>query len=395
MTEQWVWHLGGGRMSVPMAAEIKRRGYRLLLTDLNPACACFPLADEFAQISVYDKAANLTYARSLPFKPVAVLTTGTDAGVEVSAVATYFGQPAADTKTAWRVRSKAAVRNSLDALHPQYAIGSPANFTDWDIFPCAVKPDNASGSKGFSVVTHKGQLRAALDKAAATNINSRFVVVEELLIGEDILPEFSDFDTSEVALDFMVVRGECHYMNGALRLFDRQRPGIEAGHFNPFIPDDDIRHKVQMAAIKLGVKQGPFKVDFKKDSRWGWVLMEAASRLSGGYDSGFTCPLATGKDVYGAMLDYALGLPLDRDKITAKHDRVACCLAPVFKPGMIEGWVETGLIHGPVFYHTHTEIKPLVSNADRPVFVIADGANHREAYEAAKEVAGRVEAMYL
>ena len=92
-----VWHIGGSQMSVPMCHEIKRRGYRLLLTDSNPDCACHPLADEFSVVSVYDKAANLNYARSLPYKPVAVLTTGTDAGVEVSAVAAYFGLPAVDT----------------------------------------------------------------------------------------------------------------------------------------------------------------------------------------------------------------------------------------------------------------------------------------------------------
>lgn len=395
MDKPTIWLLGGGAMSYPMCLEIKRRGYSLLLTDADPACPCRPLADHFALVSIYGVEANLACARyGTHIKPVAVLTAGTDAGVEVAALADYFGLPGVGVEVARRVHSKVAMRQALDLPHPQYAVGSADSFTDWDIYPCVVKSANASGSKGFSVVNEPGDLPGAIVKALGANRDGNQVLVEELLIGQDVLPEFAEFDTSEASIEGFIVDGHWIYANGALRLFWRDRPGLEAGHFNPFEVNKEITLLAQGAAEWLGVRRGILKLDLKQDRRYGWCILEAAVRLSGGFDSSYTSPLATGRDVYGTALDIALGQPLDRSKLVDKKGRVACCLAPVHKPGRISGWgaPKTG---GLIFYRTQTEIKPLESNADRPVFVIADGQTHREAYEAAQVWAERVRPVYV
>lgn len=410
MDKGFVWCVGGGQMSLPMCQEIKRRGYSLLLTDLDPACPCRPLADRFAPVSVYGVKDNLNFARyGLHVKPVAVLTAGTDAGAEVAVLAHHFGLPGTDPKVAYIVHSKIALRQALDMLHPQYAVGTAGNFLDWDIYPCVVKAANASGSKGFSLVSKVEEMPGAISKAILANRGGSQVLVEELLKGQDTMPEFSEFDTSEASIEGFVVDGRWVYANGALRLFDRSRAGIEAGHFNPFEVTPEITALAQMAAERLGVTSGVLKLDLKLDRRYGWCILEAAVRLSGGYDSSFTSPLATGRDVYGAALDLALGLPLDPGKLENKKGRVACCLAPVHKPGKISGWQtpdgaivqtnKTGFMNeqgeGFIFYRTNTEIKPLESNADRPVFVIADGVNHQEAYETARGLAERVRPIYV
>lgn len=395
MDKKFVWLLGGGQMSIPMATEIKRRGYSLLLTDADPACSCRPLADRFAPVSVYGVEENLAFARyGLHVKPVAVLTAGTDAGVEVAALANYFGLPGVSVEVARRVHSKVAMRQALDLPHPQYAVGLADSFTDWDIYPCVVKSANNSGSKGFSVVNETGELAGALEMAREANRSGNQVLVEELLIGQDVLPEFAEFDTSEASIEGFIVDGQWIYANGALRLFWRDRPGLEAGHFNPFEVNKEITLLAQGAAEWLGVRRGILKLDLKQDRRYGWCILEAAVRLSGGFDSSYTSPLATGRDVYGAALDLALGKGLDRSKLENKKGRMACCLAPVHKPGKISGW-EAPKTGGLIFYHTNTEIKPLESNADRPIFLIADGANHQEAYEAARGLTERVRPVYV
>jgi biotin carboxylase len=393
---KFIWLIGGSQMSIPMAQRIKERGYSLILTDRNPDCACRKYADHFGQVDVYDETATLTFARSrLPGKTVAVLTTGTDAGVEVAVAAQYLGLPAVSPEAAWRVRSKAAFRRRLGLKSPRFeVVRLGQNFT-WDTYPCVVKPDNASGSKGLSIVEKPEELPPAILKAIKANRNSAWAVIEEKLQGEDTLPEFAGFETSEVAMDFLVEGGKVHFANAALRLFWRDRPGIEAGHFNPFEPAPDILAMAQQAATALRVDWGPFKFDIMRDARYGWVPMEAATRLSGGYDSSYTSPLATGRDVYGAYLDMALGQRLDLSKLENKKGRIACCLAPRFKPGQIENWLETGLIGGTVFYQAFNEIRPLESNADRPVFIIAEGENHQEAFLAAQEAAGRIEPIYV
>jgi biotin carboxylase len=394
MADQFVWLIGGSQMALPMAQEIKRRGYKLLLTDINAACVCRPLADRYAGVSVYSEAANLDFARQLDVRPVAVVTAGTDAGVEVSAIAEYFSLPAAPLAVSKRVRNKAMMRSVLDLPYPRYkAAVMYSQLAEWDIYPCVVKPGDNSGSKGFSVVRSRDELAAAFNRAQVANRTGHLVLVEEMLRPKNVMPELKDFDTAEISLDFLVENGQTVWANGALRLFHKNLPGIEAGHFNPYTPDDSIIQQVQKMAEKLGVTTGPLKVDFMQDDRYGWVLQEAATRLSGGFDSGFTSPLATGRDVYGAYLDLSLGQGLDPGKLEDKKGRVACCLAPVHRPGKIKGWQEPD--EGIVFYNAQTEIRPLVSNSDRPVFVVADGQDHQEAYAAAKALAERVKPIYV
>lgn len=395
MVDSVVWLVGGGSMQRPMAQEIKRRGHLLLVTDRDPDCICRELADIFVPIDVYDERAHLTCAQyRIHSRVIGVLGVGVDAGPTVSELAAHYGLPAASPEAARRARNKSLMRAILDLPHPTYWAGWPDEIGNWHTFPCVVKSDNASGTQGFSIVHNPLDLPAALDRAERANRDGARVVVEELLLGEDVMPSLP-FDTSEAACDYFVEDGKVHYANGALRLFHRDRPGIEAGHFNPFVPDDRMMKLAQYAAEKLGVTFGPFKLDWKLDKRYGWTILEAATRLSGGYDHMYSAVMATGKDITGAMLDLALGLRLDHDKLKPKKNRVACCLAPVFKPGRIEGWHRGDIPDDVlVFYRTRAEIKPLVSNGDRPLFIIADGANHKEAFARATEIAGRIQPVY-
>lgn len=188
------------------------------------------------------------------------------------------------------------------------------------------------------------------------------------------------------------------WINGALRLFWKNRPGIEAGHFNPYRPDDTIIEQVQGAAEKLGVKFGSLKVDFMQDARYGWVIQEMATRSSGGFDSSYTAPLSTGKNVVGAILDVYLGRPIDPEKLTPKWHRIACCYAPILKPGKISGWIipaEAKQEAAHIFTNDKGgEIRPLESNADRALFVICQAGNREEALEKCLRIAEMVKPLY-
>lgn len=391
--DKMIWLLGGGIMQRPMAQEIKRRGYKLLITDLNPDCVCRELADQFEQVNIYSVKDNLAFAKTLiENPPAAVLTVATDAGVEVAWLGWHFSLPAVDPDAARKARNKAEMREAIDAMYPAYKTGYANRFGEWDIYPCIVKPNNSSGSRGLSVVHKPEDFQAALDKAEKANRVGELVIVEEMLEGLDTMPSFKDYDTSEVALDFLVYDGKVHYANGALRLFRKDRTGIEAGHINPYIPGPDIMRLAQDAASALGVDRGPFKLDLKRDRRYGWCILEAATRFSGGFDHMHTAPMATGKDITGAMLDYALGLPLDPDKLEIKSDGYVCAYAPVYEPGKIIGWEIDGI--NDVFVLENEEIKELKDNSNRPVFVLAKGEQPTVAYQAAKEAGEKVRPVY-
>lgn len=401
-------------MTYPMVKEIKRRGYQILITDGNPDCYCKPLADLFHHLNVYDVNANLKFAETIKDgvlgidSPKAVLTIGTDAGPTASALSELFDLPGIPRKVAESVKDKGLMRQALKELPDQpgwVLIETEAdcqNLREFESYPVVVKDRLQSGSRGI-VICHNEM--DTLQAIAAKKYNC---LVEEMLQGADVTPAWRKsygWDTSEAAFDFFVQDEKVHYANGALRMFYVDQPGIEAGHINPFNYGFDY-HKAngvlsiaKEAAKALGVTWGPFKLDLKQDVNRGWCILEAATRLSGGWDHMYTAPLGTGKDITKAMLDMALGLEIGTHDLRLKHDAVAVCIAPRYEPGKIAGWTlpyydfsQTDYI----FRMTDDEIRPLTCNQDRPLFVVSStNGIADEAVKMAMETAGQIRPNYI
>jgi biotin carboxylase len=390
-----VWLIGGGVMQMPLAQEIKRRGYKLLVTDFDPACPGQKIADKFLLLDVYSKTDVMNFVRYGSVRDIeAVLTAGTDAGPIVAKVAEALKLPGTSYKVSERCHRKTKMRSCLDQI--PFMAGEINELAEWDHFPCVVKPDTCSGSRGISRVDHEADLQAALVKAMRANRDGTKVLIERLQQGQSWyefmspLMLYERLEASEVSMDFLVEAGQIHLANAALRLFWSDKFGIEAGHINPFHPSPELLAIAQDAADKLGIKAGPFKVDVKMTPT-GWRILETANRLSGGFDHAFTCPLATGRDVTGAMLDFALGLGISHDKLTIKKSDTAVCYAPRYAPGAIKGWQIPDTWKSSVYVKHVTEIPPLAHNGDRPLFIIASGANSADAWEKAHEIARQIE----
>ena len=414
--DKWIWLIGGSIMSEPMCQEIKSRGYKLFLTDGNGMCHCKSFADFFIIANVYDVALNIGLTSTINFKPAAVLTIGTDAGPTVSALSAHYGLTGIPQTTAEAVKNKAAMRRLLGECkapvwdvkldlqdeNPDETIlewESLADSANIDAYPVVIKSLNESGSRGLSVVWERAHFAEALAGRQAA-------IFEEYLWGKNIYPEWRNkygFDTSEAAFDFFAEDGKVHFANGALRMFWVNRPGIEAGHINPFEANDEIMALAQDAAEKLGVTWGPFKLDMKHTKKYGWCVLEAATRLSGGFDHMVTSPLATGRDVTGVMLDVSLDGKVDLDFLANTKQRFACAYAPVFKPGKIddfmplddgsediEGLKQLSETINEIIVLEDREIRELTCNQDRPLFVITEGGDPDlalgKAIEAAQEI---------
>jgi len=407
MSEKHVWLVGGSIMAEPMAMEIDRRGYKLILTDGNENCHCRYQASHFEKLSVYDVQAHLDMAAKYDqvgqAEIAAVLTIGTDAGPTVSALSEHLGLSGVGRQVAENTKNKIEMRKVTELPHPYYFIYSyrenegsdnqVINRLSSDNMPLVIKSPRQAGSRGLEIVYNKADMDAAL------NQRTEDALIEELLIGVDIIPEWRQkygFDTSEAAFDFFVEGGQIICVNGALRMFWVDQLGIEAGHINPFYPNDEIVWLARVAARKLGVTWGPFKIDVKKDRRYGWCLLECATRLSGGFDHMVTAPLSTGRDATGIMLDVALGDGVDKEKLYVTSDGVACCFAPRYDPGEIGGWELWGAeeIAEQIFFMKHKGIDPLVQNQDRPVFIITKDINNDKALGDAMLAAEKIQPKY-
>lgn len=431
---QWVWVVGGGILQLPLIREARRRGYKALVTDGNPEAPGAHVADAIFPISTYDIEQHETTAQDLAEwelvgidrptikTPAAILTAGADVGPTVSAVAEVLGLPAAPLDVAMRCRNKALMRSSLDSPHPVYHImpvASPAPDSVWEAaawakrvvpYPAVVKPLEECGSRGLSVATDAFSLRRSVKHAgAACRRGHDFCLVEQALRGP------------EGAMDFFVEGGEVVLANAAWRFFRRGRMGWERGHINPWHPPKEALKVAREAARKLGVTWGPFKVDVKNDPRYGWCVLEAATRLSGGFDHNCTAVHGPGTDVTGAMLDVALGMTLDRGKLKPRltcdpfqkvlehgsshitysefpYHAFSCALAPDFAPGTVREWrldeaLEVEGVKDIIVLREH-DIPPPEHCAARPLFVVASAPTWFGAVRGAVEAGRRVEVMY-
>jgi len=158
----------------------------------------------------------------------------------------------------------------------------------------------------------------------------------------------------------------------------------------------------------MGITEGPFKVDYLHDTRYGQpFIIETATRWSGGFDHTHSAPLARGIDFTGFMLDYAVGgVDAVREKLPDiclwpgdKIDKVACVYAPQYPPGQIDDWRIPDTVYddgglSDVIIRNRGFVPTPVSCADRPLFIITHGPDSETALNNAKRAAGQIKPVY-
>jgi len=401
MMNDLIWLVGGGLLQLPIAREIKRRGYKLFVTDSNSQAACRELADIFNQLSTYDVAAHLDLLSYMHDVPVAVLTDAADVGPTVSALTELLGLPGISYQTALNVRDKSTMRDMLGMTYPVYITVSPEMYLCdawllWERvaqrneirrYPCVVKATDNCASRGMTFVRSSDDLAEAIHYARQNNKYSKNIIIEECLSG----PEF--------AADWLVIDGQVKFVNGAIRVFDEHKFGLELGHTNPWQAPDEVLSLVQIIAEKLDVTSGPFKTDLLFDKQHGWMILETATRWSGGFDHTHTQKLAHGRNLEKVLLDYALGLPLDESDLIPKWYSYAAAYAPVFDAGQIDGFANIdNALKSPgvsdIIVLNSQRIENIRHCAQRPVFVITQGADANIAWQLAVEAAWKLTPRY-
>ncbi len=202
------------------------------------------------------------------------------------------------------LRSKQALRDRLSAagLSPVRFValdpGDPV--PAWDVFPIIVKPVDAQGQRGISIVNTAEELPAAVEAARASSVSGP-IIIEEFLVG----PEVS---AHVVVNDGRIVL----FLPSDRHVWDGPMVGVAEGHSVPLRAETDVdvvsfRALVEQIVAELGVVEGPLYVQsiFTAD---GPKIVEIASRLDG-------CHLwrlikhSTGFDLMDAVLGRLLGDP--------------------------------------------------------------------------------------
>ena len=294
--------LCGGVPQIALIKELKSRGIRTLLADMNENVGAREYADEFYKVSVLDVDAirDLAKEQNVDF----LITVCADQVLQVVAqVSEDLGLPCyIDFETAENVSKKSymktifaknGVPTSQFVIMDKLDTDKIAHLS----YPLIVKPVDAYSSRGVTKVTTPEDLQAAFD--IAINISrSKNAIVEEFVEGD------------EVTVDAYIEKGKAHVLCLA-NLYKIGEDGkfiINRSRIPAKVSEDianQIKDAVQKIADSFGLVNTPMLVQLITDGKKISVV-EFCARTGGGMKF-LMIKKTSGFDVVKAVVDLTLG----------------------------------------------------------------------------------------
>ncbi len=312
--------LGAGFMQKPAIESAKELGYKTIIFDGNENAYCKDICDSFFVIDLKDTEALVKKATEIhQITPLsAVFTAGTDFSFAVARIAnacnllSHTEQAAKNASDKILMRSCFSKKNVPSPNFMEFSCTTSqkniAQFLEKNEFPIVVKPCDNMGGRGCRLVRTKKELASAIDDAMQNSKTQR-AIVEQYMEG----PEFS--------IDALVCNNEITITGFADRHVYFPPYFIEMGHSMPtMINTKDYNALIKTfveGIIALGLHHGAAKADIKLTKN-GPMIGEIAGRLSGGYMSGWTFPLASDLNLTKQGLLIALG----KNPTELEHGRV-------------------------------------------------------------------------
>lgn len=381
--------IGGGILQVAAIEAAKKLGFSTLVIDqdLNaPGCR---LADYTEAVSTKDIQGALRCARAFNrrYGIAGVFTAGTDVSYTVATIAHELKLPGIDPQSALNATDKFRMRKCLKAASvpcPEFgcaytleeALARAAAIG----YPVVIKPVDSMGARGVRRIDSPDELCGQFSETLTHSgrYSTPAIIVEEYMHGP------------EVSIDTLVDdEGNIHILTIADRHIAMSPFFVEWGHSVPSLlsqaEQEDVIAVMKKAIRAVGITLGAAKADIKVTPQ-GAKIGEITARLSGGFHSQYTDPLATGMQSTTAALKLATGLAFSASDVTPRYERVAIERALIPKPGricMIKGIAQAKQVPG-VFDVIMTKevgdiIEPLTSNIGKAGHIICSGQTRQDA----------------
>lgn len=389
-----LWVVSGGAEAVPGIVRAKEMGLHVVVSDGNPQAPGFGVADAAVVASTYngDQTASMARAFEATRHIDGVIAMCADVPLTVATVAEALSLPGLPISIARMAANKLLQKEALVAAGVPTAWGVPVDsyhhFSELARSGKAqryvLKPTDSRGARGVVQVTSTTDLRAAWAVAVAASPTGS-VLFEAWLDG----PQFS-------TEGFLPPRGPCALPGFLDRNYARLEEFaphiIEDGATQPTLLTPEQRLEVETLHFKAAKALGFY--GFSKGdlvlTKDGPAVVEMAARLSGGWMSTLQVPLATGVDLVGAAIRYALGEEVDT---VALQPKPLAAVAQRFffpKPGKVLAVdlpkVRPEGLKKLVLPQVGAVVRPTVSHPSRAGFVIMVGATRAEAVERAEAV---------
>ncbi len=378
--------LGAGPMQAALIKKAGGMGLYTIASDRNPEAEGFKDADLPLVLDIKDPKAHVKWAlENRESLNLGGVVAGADVAVTAAAVSSALGLPGIPAEVAERSNNKWLMKQRWlsDGVPTPYAeevasLSEARKAAALVGFPCMVKAIDNAASRGSRRIDSLDELPEALEDAK-NHSSTRTALIEEFVEGDEQSVE-------------LIVHGGKHYRFGIVDRHFGFRPfPIETGHTNPTALSATAREGlyglVTRAASSLGIEFGPYKADTILTKK-GPMVLELPARLSGGFHSQYTTPLATGLEPQKMAIALAAGLPVNREYFTPSLDRTAVCKALFPEPGIvssIEGLEEVEKLPGieKVFLMARPgdEVLPYRNCGHRVCYIIATGGTRAEALE--------------
>lgn len=310
--------LGGIRYLLPVIEAAHKMGVYVITADYLPDNIAHKYSDEYVNVSIIDREAVLKVAQEK--KIDGILSFGVDPGVVTAAyVAEKMGLPTPPLKSVEILQNKDKFRDFLEKngfncpWHRSFASADEAmeffrsttTTSNYNYFPCIVKPVDSAGSKGCSRVDRLEDLAAAVEYARSESHNGRIIVEQFLeLVGHQTGSDSFSIDKELVF---------CSFDN---QYFDSLSPNTytPSAHLWPSdMPDaaqTELRAELQRLIRLLNMGTSIYNIEARVATDGKPYIMEVSPR-GGGNRLSEILKFATGQDLIANDIRFALGFPVE------------------------------------------------------------------------------------
>jgi biotin carboxylase len=385
--------VSAGMMQLPAIRTAKALGLTVVASDGNPKAVGLAEADVPLVMDTKDVEGHVRWARDNGAKVgLKGAFAAADVAITVAAVTEALGFPGVSLETARASNNKWLMKQRWLAAGVPTPYGKEVKTIDEARavvqrigLPAMVKAIDNAASRGSRRIDRLEELPAALEDAIMHS-STRSGFVEEFIEG----PEHS--------VDIVFDRGRAVRFGVVDRIFGFWPYPIELGHLNPSVlpaaTQEALLDLTERGARALGIEDGPCKSDAIL-TRKGPMLLELPARLSGGWHSQYTTPLATGQDPIGAAISLAVGRPMPPEAARVSKNRFALCKALFPPPGRVRriaGIDAARTLPGVeqifMMVSEGSSIRPYQNCADRVCYVIVTGKTREEAEQRFAAVEG-------
>lgn len=395
--------VGAGVEQVPAYELAKKRGFFVVGSDMDPSAPGLAFADHVILASTRDAEGTLVKAQSFHQKhPInGVMTIANDVPYTVARVADALGLSSIDLDAARAVIDKLVMKQRFE----DHGVACPW-FTQVDTADelqhvlateprhrFVLKPVDGRGARGVLLIDNTVDVDWAISESRSWGDCGRLIL-------ERFIPGM------QLSTESFLLNGKCYTPAIAERNYARLeqfKPNIiEDGGTIPALLDESqlalIDDLLLRGAAALGITEGIVKGDLVIDEQGRPMIIELAARLSGGWFATKQIPEASGVNLVEAVMDHALGNPVQIDDLVPKQQRATAIryfFPPAGKILAIHGEAELKTVPGLLsysFYRNVGEMQPTVkTHHDRFGYVLVSADTRDEALQRVEQAINSIE----